>query len=295
MMKAFARIVGAVFVITAVLVVTVPAEADECWRDSFGRTVCTDLPAEGFGYYYDRATQTFYPEGALDGSETVDGIRIQLKYVVNCVGNTTDNPTAIGECSTSICAMPDGTPGVSYQVYFRTGGATEWTLRPGTICRDIGDPIPLAEVEAEIMRVIEERFQHVAEPTITLAPAVDAIVNLPVLASTEDPGPLGFGITNPLPGRVEATSSYTWTWSNGVTNSGAGVGYDGTSPTRNPGHYPVQSTFTGGGSGSVGLQVVWTITLLVDGLAPITDIEPLEYEASAGFGVRSARTVLVDS
>jgi hypothetical protein len=145
------------------------------------------------------------------------------------------------------------------------------------------------------MRVIEERFQHVAEPTITLAPAVDAIVNLPVLASTEDPGPLGFGITNPLPGRVEATSSYTWTWSNGVTNSGAGVGYDGTSPTRNPGHYPVQSTFTGGRSGSVDLQVVWTITLMVDGLAPITDIEPLEYEASAGFGVRSARTVLVDS
>jgi hypothetical protein len=47
------------------------------------------------------------------------------------------------------------------------------------------------------MRVIEERFQHVAEPTITLAPAVDAIVNLPVLASTED-GP-GFDITNPRP------------------------------------------------------------------------------------------------
>ena len=281
--------------VTLALMVPSNAHANDCWTDVRGQVICTDREAGGFGYYYDRATQTFYPEGALDGSETVDGIRIQLKYVVNCVGNTTDNPTAIGECSTSICAMPDGTPGVSYQVYFRTGGATEWTLRPGTICRDVGDPIPLAEVEAEIMRVIEERFQHVAEPTITLAPAVDAIVNLPVLASTEDPGPLGFDITNPLPGRVEATSSYTWTWSNGVTNSGAGVGYDGTSPTRNPGHYPVQSTFTGGGSGSVGLQVVWTITLMVDGLAPITDIEPLEYEASAGFGVRSARTVLVDS
>jgi hypothetical protein len=57
----------------------------------------------------------------------------------------------------------------------------------------------------------------------------------------------------------------------------------------------VQSTYTDGGSGSVDLQVVWTITLMVDGLAPITDIEPLEYEASATFGVRSARTVLVDS
>lgn len=283
-------------VIITVLQTSIPAGAGPCGTDPYGNPLpCADQEARGFGYYYDRATQTFYPEEALDGSETVDGARIQLRYVVNCVGNTTDDPTAIGECSTSTCDMPDGTPGVSYLVYFRTSGATDWTLRPGSICRDVGDPIPLAEVEAEILRVIEERFQHVAEPTITLAPAVSAIVNLPVLASTEDPGPLGFDIINPLPGRVEATSNYTWTWSNGVTNTGAGVAYDGTSPTRNPGYYPVQSTFAGSGSGSVDLQVVWIITLTVDGLAPITDIEPLVYEASAAFGIRSARTILVDS
>ncbi|HMG29744.1 MAG TPA: hypothetical protein VK585_06465 [Jiangellaceae bacterium] len=269
--------------------------AGPCGTDPFGNPLpCADREAGGFGYYYDRASQTFYPEGALDGSETVGGVQVQLRYVVNCVGNTTDNPTAIGECSTSTCAMPDGTPGVSYQVYFRSGGGTDWTLRPGNVCRDVGDPIPLADVEAEIVRIIEERFQDVAHPEITLAPEANALVNLPVLASTPDPGPLGFDIVNPLPGRVEATSAYEWTWSNGVTSTGAGVGYDGTSPSRNPGYYPVQSTFTGGGSGSVDLQVTWSITLMVDGLAPITDIEPLEYEASAGFGIRSARTVLVD-
>ncbi len=270
------------------------AHADDCWTDLRGQMICPDREAGGFGYYYDRASQTFYPEGALDGSETVGGVRVQLRYVVNCVGNTTDNPTAIGECSTSTCAMPDGTPGVSYQVYFRSGNATVWTLRPGSVCRDVGDPIPLADVEAEIVRIIEERFQDVAHPEITLAPEANALVNLPVRASTPDPGPLGFDIVNPLPGRVEATSAYAWTWSNGVTSTGAGVRYDGTSPIRNPGYYPVQSTFTGGGSGNVDLQVTWSITLMVDGLAPITDIEPLVYEASAGFGIRSARTVLVD-
>ncbi|HZY29005.1 MAG TPA: hypothetical protein VFE49_12205, partial [Jiangellaceae bacterium] len=106
----------------------VPISLSHACQQTGQGCVDADREAGGFGYYYDRATQTFYSEGALDGSETVDGVRIQLKYVVNCVGNTTANPTAIGECSTSICAMPDGTPGVSYQVYFRTGGATEWIL-----------------------------------------------------------------------------------------------------------------------------------------------------------------------
>jgi hypothetical protein len=87
---------------------------------------------------------------------------------------------------------------------------------------------------------------------------------------------------------------YSWAWSNGTTNTGAGVGYDGTSPTSNPSHYPVQSTYASGGAESVGLQVTWSITLTVPGIAPITDIEPLVYEASKGFAVRSARTVLVE-
>jgi hypothetical protein len=56
----------------------------------------------------------------------------------------------------------------------------------------------------------------------------------------------------------------------------------------------VQTTYASGGAQSVELQVTWSITLTVSGIPPITDIEPLVYEASADFGVRSARTVLVD-
>jgi hypothetical protein len=229
----------------------------------------------------------------VDGTETVDGVTVQLRYVVNCPGNTTDNPVTTGECTTSICNMPAGEQGVNYLVYERVGNAP-WQLRPGVVCRSISDPIPLADIEAEIRRIIEERFKHVAEPEITLAPAVNALVNLPVIASTPNSGPLGFDITNPLPGRVEASPAYGWAWSNGTTNSGAGVAYDGTSPTRNPGHYPVQNTYGDGGSQNVDLQVTWSITLTVPGVAPITDIEPLVYNATAGFDVRSARTVLVE-
>ncbi len=247
----------------------------------------------GFGYYYDRARQAFYSEESVDGTETIDGVTVQLRYVVNCPGNTTDNPVTAGECSSSFCVLPSGEAGVNYLVYQRIGSAP-WQLRPGVVCRIVSDPIPLADVEAEIRRIIEERFKHVAEPEITLAPAVNALVNLPVIASTPNRGPLGFNITNPLPGRVEASPAYSWEWSNGATNAGAGVGYDGTSPTGNPGHYPVQSTYADGGAESVELQVTWSITLTVPGIPPITDIEPLVYDATEGFAVRSVRTVLVE-
>jgi hypothetical protein len=258
-----------------------------------GQVICPDQEARGFGYYYDRSRQAFYAEDSVDGTDTVDGVEVQLRYVVNCPGNTTDSPVAIGECSTSFCTLGSGEQGVNYLVYQRTGNAP-WQLRPGVVCRVVSDPIPLADVEAEIRRIIEERFKHVAEPEITVAPAVNALVNLPVIASTPDQGRLGFDITNPLPGRVEATPTYLWSWSNGTTNSGPGVGYDGTSPTRNPGYYPVQSTYAENGDGSVDLQVTWAISLAVPGIPPITDIEPLVYGATAGFPVRSARTVLVE-
>ncbi|MGH8774270.1 MAG: hypothetical protein ACRDWI_03565 [Jiangellaceae bacterium] len=182
-------------------------------------------------------------------------------------------------------------------VYRRLDATDTWQYwaERGLVClANYGEPITIGDVRAEILRIIEAHFKEVAEPAITVAPAVNAVVNLPVLASTPDQGPLGFDITNPLPGRVEATPEYHWTWSNGMTGTGPGVGYDGTSPSQNPSYYPVKSTYTNGGEGSVELIVEWSITLTVDGIPPITDIEPLEYDATAGFAVRSAQTVLVD-
>src|SRR5918994_2598074 len=270
------------------------AQSGDCWRDAFGRQICSDAPRSGFGYLYDGAAQTFYADDpTADGTETVGGVRMQVRYVVNCVGNSTDEPRRVSECSTAMCSLPDGSAGVSYLVYQRPDADSDWTSRAGPVCRGVADPIPLADVEAEIVRIFEAHFKNVVEPEITVAPAVNAVVNMPVLASTPDPGPLGFDITNPLPGRVEATPTYEWTWSNGDRSSGAGVGYDGTSPMTSPGHYPVQSTFLDGGAANVDLTVVWSITLTVASIPPITDIPPLEYNASAGFDVRSARTLLV--
>ena len=297
MSRILTLLVTTLLVALSVLVYSLPAAAGNCGTDPYGNIIpCPQGEKGGFGYYYDRATQTFYADDpTADGTETVGGVRMQVRYVVNCVGNSTDEPRRVSECSTAICSLPDGSAGVSYLVYERPDAGADWTPRAGPVCRGVADPIPLADVEAEIARIFEAHFKNVVEPEITVAPAVNAVANMPVLASTPDPGPLGFDITNPLPGRVEATPAYEWTWSNGQQSTGAGVGYDGTSPSGNPGHYPVQTTFKDGGSGSVALIVVWSITLTVAGIPPITDIPPLEYSGSADFPVRSARTVLVDS
>jgi hypothetical protein len=56
----------------------------------------------------------------------------------------------------------------------------------------------------------------------------------------------------------------------------------------------VRGVYTSKGSQSVSLTATWTIVLIVDDIPPITDIEPLVYEASTSFEIRSAETVLVD-
>jgi hypothetical protein len=281
--------------------VVLPATASECGVRADGAVIpCPrgDAKAGGIAYQYDHQQAAIYPKKPVpDGRERAsdsNGVARdwQTHYIAACGSGSAGQ---VG-CVPQPCQI-NGRTGTLHMVYRRLSDADVWQYwaERGLVCVTVaGTPISLADIRSEIIRIIEERFKHVAEPQITLAPAVNALVNLPVIASTPNQGPLGFDITNPLPGRVEATSAYSWAWSNGISNSGAGVGYDGTSPRNNPGHYPVQSTFRDDGAESVDLQVTWSITLTVPGIPPITDIEPLVYDATAAFAVRSARTVLVE-
>ena len=114
---------------------------------------------------------------------------MQLRYVVNCPATRRTIRRRRGMHHRR--TMPAGW-GAGHQLpcLLAYGQPPNGTLRPGNICRDVSDPIPLADVEAEIRRIIEERFKHVAEPMITVAPAVNASVNLPVIGvDTERSGP----------------------------------------------------------------------------------------------------------
>ncbi|NDL60158.1 hypothetical protein [Phytoactinopolyspora mesophila] len=250
------------------------------------------------GYRYDSATRTFYPEASSnEATEVHGGVVWTVRYVVTCGRNHPDRPEDDVLCVDALCEAGDSM-GYDTLVFRRQSVEDTWEPWPGRerICRvsTVGDPIPLADFEAEITTIIEEHYENIARPEIDVAPAVNAVVNLPVLAATPDPGAVGFDIENPLPGTVDAVPSFGWQWSNGEAGSGPGRGYDGTDPVATPDHYPVRAVFTVAGEGRVELTATWTITLTVEGIPPITDIEPLVYEASEGFTVRSARTVLVD-
>jgi hypothetical protein len=219
-----------------------------------------------------------------------------VRYVVLCGSNDPDQPYDV-LCVEATCQAGDAL-GYLTQVYRRQSAAEPWEPWPGRerTCRHFsaGDPIPLEDVEAEIISILEEHYEAITEPRIDVAPAVNAVVNLPVLAATDDVGAVGFAIENPLPGRVDAEPAYAWRWSNGAHGDGPGRGYDGTDPIRQPEHYPVSTVYSRAGEHEVGLQTTWVVTLTVEGIPPIVDIEPLVYEAAETFTVHSAGTVLVD-
>ena len=267
--------------------------------DPFGRVVnCPETDGEGVGYVYDSQSRTFYPTVSdTQGTESEGGVRWLTRYVVICGYNNVDRPDH-DMCVEAGCETIDGF-GYMTQVYRRTSVAEPWLPWPGRerecrVAPGETDLIHLEDVKEEIVAIIEEHYRKIAQPEITVAPSANALVNLPVIASTPDAGEVSFAIENPLPGRVEASPMYTWAWSNGSSASGAGRPYDGTNPLDSPAHYPVSSTFSTSGTGSVSLAATWAIVLTVEGIPPIDDIEPLVYETAQSFPVRTARTVLVD-
>jgi hypothetical protein len=172
-----------------------------------------------------------------------------------------------------------------------TPAGSDWSLS-GQQCMPGEERVDLADVEAEIRRIVEDRFREIARPTVTLAPPTAGLVNLPVLAWTEDPGEVTLDFEQPLPGTVTASPTYEWSWSNGSTSYGPGMPYtDSVSPTRTPDRY-VHAVFNRNGSASVELTVTWAGSVTVPGLPPV-EITPLVYSAPAAFDVREARAQLV--
>lgn len=257
-----------------------------------------DNDGGGVSYFYQSTTQTFYPIASNeDGTETeVSGRTWETRYITWCDARASETDPSGMTCADEMCEV-GGEFGYMTMVFRRSFGGGLWELWPGRDreCRVTDEePIALEEFEERIITTIEEHYSKIARPTITIAPPADAVVNLPVIASTADAGNVGFDITEPLPGRVEASPSYGWAWSNGQAGSGPGRPYDGTDPAAAPGHYPVHAVYARGGNGSVDLAATWSIVLTVDGIPPIEDIEPLVYDATASFAVRNATTIIVD-
>jgi hypothetical protein len=253
---------------------------------------CSYTTDSGVGWYYSAAQRAFF-KTPTSFQPLSDAPELQWSYVPTCDGNTPGGNA--DACTAALCTAPGGEPGVTFWVFSRPVDPPDvaWTIT-GTQCIPGEQRVDLADVEARVRQIIEDKFREIAEPRVTVAPEAGGLVNLPVLAWTSDPGEVTLDIEQPVPGQIRATPDFEWLWSNGTTSVGPGQPYSpGISPTATPDRY-VHAVFRQRGDASVTLTVTWTGDVTVPGLPPV-NIEPLVYTSPVSFSVREARAQLVDS
>lgn len=157
----------------------------------------------------------------------------------------------------------------------------------GPVCFDGSSRQQLGPV---IQQQVEDAIGAVAPP-IVLQP-VDAIVNLPMIASTDPRPPIVVQVNNPIAGVARATPYFAWDFGDGGGGIGAGVPYDGTSPTRDPGHY-VAHTYRALGAPTVTVTVTWEVTFTIPGYDPIP-LEDVVRTGATTTTIRTAHSELVD-
>jgi hypothetical protein len=144
----------------------------------------------------------------------------------------------------------------------------------------------------ELSRLIEPEFRQalVEQPAVTLNPSPRGLVHLPVIASVEPLQPVGFSVTNPVPGEVAGTPSYTWHFGEGATFRGPGRAYDGTLPSQHPEYY-VAHAYDTRGTKTVTLTVHWQGMFTVAGIQ--IPLEPIELSYPNPVEIVEARSKLV--
>lgn len=156
----------------------------------------------------------------------------------------------------------------------------------GPICFGASSKIELGPIIEDLI----ETEIGAEPPPITLQPA-DAIVNLPMIASTDPRAPIVINVTDPIIGTAQATPEFVWTFAEGAAAHGPGLPYDGTSPSGNPGYY-VAYTYRALGSPSVVLTVTWRVTFTVPGYPPV-QLEDVVRVAEQSTRVRAAGSELI--
>lgn len=278
------------FAVLGLWLVAAALAASPSWANAWnghGEQYTTD---SGIGWRYSAEEQVFFLDTGVKSGISGDP-PMEWMSLPACSGNYPGATPAV--CTSATCTL-GGERGVLSWIFSKPVDPPDspWTLQD-TQCVLPPRAVDLADIEAEVRRIIEDKFREIAEPTVELAPESGGLVNLPVLAWTDDPGEIVLEIEQPLPGEIRATPDYRWAWSNGTASSGPGLPYTpAVNPEATPDHY-VHSVFRQRGEASVTLTVTWSGDVTVPGLPPV-DIAPLVYTAPAGFTVREARAQLVD-
>jgi hypothetical protein len=156
----------------------------------------------------------------------------------------------------------------------------------GPICFGASSKIELGPIIEDLV----ETEIGADPPPIRLQPA-DAIVNLPMIASTPDRPPITIEMTDPITGTATATPDFLWTFGDDAAGHGPGRPYDGTSPISNPGYY-VTNTYRALGTPSVDLTVTWRVTFTIPGYPPV-ELTDVVRQSTATTTIRSAGSELI--
>jgi hypothetical protein len=178
-------------------------------------------------------------------------------------------------------------------VFTRPAGSDAIISRQDTpVCLSPSDVVDVDAALAAVREVLEERLPR---PAFTVQPARRAVVQLPVIVAAVQHADAGFDVTVPVPGRLAATASHAWNFGEGAggreSASGPGRPYDGTSPTRHPGHY-VSHTYRRAGVATITLTVTWTATFTLDDGTRFP-LAPLQFSTDRRVAVHATRTELV--
>ncbi|MBM7785808.1 hypothetical protein [Tenggerimyces flavus] len=186
---------------------------------------------------------------------------------------------------------------------------TDGGLGLGTDCVEVGpeDWVSLEDIRTWV--VDYSIIRDLPDPVAVISPDPQALVNLPVVVSTDYPGnipgvdlnadPVTLTIPIDIPrpggnlvGELRAQAKFTWTFEGRAdTVNGRGHDYTADVDPRNDGGYYVKNTFTQTGDWNVHLDVLWTGEVDVEGMVS-QPIPPIEFDYDATVNVVEAKPVL---
>lgn len=180
-----------------------------------------------------------------------------------------------------------------YNVWRSTDQGRTYQAVPPSVCLGPADVVDVAQVVADAQTAI--RRLNLGQPQVLTNPPVSTFVNIPTIFHATVQGPRTLTLT--LDGvTVALTVAPRWTWDFGdgstLDADSPGIGYDDTSLTTDPDHYPVLHTYAEHGAFRVGLTVIWTGTFTLTGVAGTFPAPVKTYTAGRALPVRQATATI---
>jgi hypothetical protein len=292
------EIISRIFVVLGLMacLTTLPARQAMSAPCSLNAPNCRDgtVSVKSDGYEYSFDGRVLRRAGVSRERETEDDGRvIEYQFTPACWANQGgDGPgDADVDCTVSSNAGQCAPDEMLFRRYSREVAPNpqpNWSQPGQLVCRGAVQSWTVPELS----RLIEPEFRQalVEQPVITLNPSPRALVHLPVIASVQPLQPVGFSVTNPVPGEVAGTPSYVWDFGEGATFRGPGRAYDGTLPSQQPDYY-IAHTYHTRGAKTVTLTVHWQGVFTVAGIE--IPLEPIELSYANPVEIVEARSRLI--